>query len=149
MNTHKYNLLLADDDEDDCAFFREALDDLLLPVSLATVNDGVELMDFLRNNVSDNLPDILFLDLNMPRKNGVECLTEIKQAADLRDLPVIIFSTSLDMTIVDQMYEKGAIYYIRKPGDFSKLKKVIENALAVTAGNNFKQPAKEHFILQP
>lgn len=149
MNRQRYNLLLADDDEDDCAFFRDALDDLLLPVSLVTVNDGVQLMEFLENNSSDNLPDILFLDLNMPRKNGVECLTEIKQIDDLKNLPVIIFSTSLDMEIVDKMYEKGAIYYIRKPGDFSKLKKVIENALTVTAENNFKQPKKEHFILQP
>lgn len=106
-------------------------------------------MEFLESNVSENLPDILFLDLNMPRKNGIECLTEIKQTEDLKDLPVIIFSTSLDMTIVDQMYEKGATYYIRKPGDFSKLKKVIGNALTVTAENNYKQPSKEHFILQP
>ncbi|TDO71376.1 response regulator receiver domain-containing protein [Flavobacterium chryseum] len=149
MNSQKYSLLLADDDEDDCAFFREALDDLSLPVSLVTVNDGVQLMEFLESNTSENLPDILFLDLNMPRKNGVECLTEIKQIEDLKDLPVIIFSTSLDMKIVDQMYEKGAIYYIRKPGDFSKLKKVIGDALSVTAKNNFKQPTKEHFILQP
>ncbi|KUJ61398.1 transcriptional regulator [Flavobacteriaceae bacterium CRH] len=149
MNNHKYNLLLADDDEDDCAFFKEALDDLLIPFSLVTVNDGVQLMEFLENKPSENLPDILFLDLNMPRKNGIECLTEIKQIQELKDLPVIIFSTSLDMNIVDKMYEKGAIYYIRKPGDFSKLKKVIGNALAITAENNFKQPTKEHFILQP
>lgn len=144
-----YNLLLADDDEDDCAFFKEALDELLLPVSLVTVNDGVQLMDFLSDKSAETLPDILFLDLNMPRKNGFECLTEIKKIDKLQELAVIIFSTSLDMNIVDTMYEKGALYYIRKPGDFSKLKKVIGNALAITAKNNFKQPVKEHFILQP
>ncbi|MCD0465601.1 response regulator [Flavobacterium sp. ENC] len=144
-----YNLLLADDDEDDCAFFKEALEELLLPVSLVTVNDGVQLMDFLADKSAANLPDILFLDLNMPRKNGFECLTEIKKIDRLQKLPVIIFSTSLDMNIVDNVYEKGALYYIRKPGDFSKLKKVIGNALAITAKNNFKQPVKEHFILQP
>ncbi|MEO6173703.1 MAG: response regulator [Flavobacterium circumlabens] len=144
-----YNLLLADDDEDDCAFFKEALDELLLPVSLVTVNDGVQLMDFLSDKSAENLPDILFLDLNMPRKNGFECLTEIKEIVRLQKLPVIIFSTSLDMNIVDTVYEKGALYYIRKPGDFSKLKKVIGNALAITAENNFEQPVKEQFILQP
>lgn len=144
-----YNLLLADDDEDDCVFFKEALDELLLPVSLVTVNDGVQLMDFLYDKSVENLPDILFLDLNMPRKNGFECLTEIKKIVSLQHLPIIIFSTSLDMTIVDTVYEKGALYYIRKPGDFSKLKKVIGNALAITTENNFKQPVKEHFILQP
>lgn len=149
MNEQKFNLLLADDDEDDCDFFKEALDELLLPISLVMVNDGVQLMEFLFECSTENLPDVLFLDLNMPRKNGFECLTEIKQIEKLQHLPVIIFSTSLDMNIVDLMYEKGAVYYIRKPGDFSKLKKVIANALTVTAKNNYKQPAREHFILQP
>lgn len=149
MSKQNYNLLLADDDQDDCAFFKEALDELELPVSLVTVNDGVQLMNYLGENSSGDLPDILFLDLNMPRKNGHECLAEIKDKEELKDLPVIIFSTSLDIDIVDLMYEKGATYYIRKPGEFSKLKKVIGNALAITSENNFKQPNRANFILQP
>jgi len=148
MIKQNYNLLLADDDEDDCDFFKDALDELSLPVSLVVVNDGVQLMDFLAKKSAD-LPDILFLDLNMPRKNGSECLTEIKESKEYSELPVIIFSTSLDTQIVDSMYDKGATYYIRKPGDFTKLKKVIENAINVAAGNNFKQPRREQFILQP
>lgn len=148
MNKQIYNLLLADDDEDDCTFFKEALDDLSVPVNLVTVNDGVELMNHLTVEVSD-LPDLLFLDLNMPRKNGHECLAEIKKMDQLKNLPVIIFSTSLDTEIVNKMYEKGALYYIRKPGDFSKLKQVIGNALKITAENNFKKPERENFILQP
>jgi len=149
MNKQRYSLLLADDDEDDCAFFKEALDELLFSTELVTVNDGVQLMDFLAKNPSENLPDILFLDLNMPRKNGYECLTEIKETNELKDLPIIIFSTSLDNSIIDTLYEKGATYYIRKPGDFSKLKKVISNALNISSENNFKQPIREKFILQP
>lgn len=149
MIKQNYNLLLADDDEDDCDFFKEALDELTLPVSLVTVNDGVQLMDFLADHSRDNLPDLLFLDLNMPRKNGSECLKEIKESENLKNLPVIIFSTSLDNSIVDVMYAKGATYYIRKPGEFSQLKKVIENALVLASQNNFKQPRREQFILQP
>ena len=149
MNAIKLNLLLADDDEDDCAFFKEALDELLLSVSLVTVNDGVQLMNFLLDHPSDNLPDILFLDLNMPRKSGFECLSEIKRIDKLRHLSVIIFSTSLDINMVDLMYEKGATYYIQKPGEFSKLKKVIANALSISTENNFKQPVRDYFILQP
>lgn len=145
----QYNLLLADDDEDDCDFFKEALDELLLPTSLVTVNDGVQLMDFLSESGAENLPDILFLDLNMPRKNGLECLTEIKQLEEYKNLPVIIFSTSLDRDIVDLVYGKGAVYYIQKPGEFSKLKKVIGSALNIASKNNFKQPERENFILQP
>jgi len=146
MNKQHYNLLLADDDEDDCAFFKEALDELSLPVSLVVVNDGVQLMDYLSAN---NLPDMLFLDLNMPRKNGHECLKEIKEINELNSMPVIIFSTSLDTEIVDLMYQKGATYYIRKPGEFSKLKKVIGNAVDVVSENKLKQPVREHFVLQP
>lgn len=147
MNTLKCNLLLADDDEDDRAFFKEALDELFISVKLTTVNDGVELMGFLSE--SGNLPDILFLDLNMPRKSGFECLTEIKKMERLKHLTVIVFSTSLDMEIVDLMYEIGASYYIQKPGDFFKLKKVIENALTMSTTTNLEQPLRHNFILQP
>lgn len=149
MNKKHYNILLADDDDDDCSFFREAIDELKLPVTLVTVHDGVQLMDYLKANSPNALPDILFLDLNMPRKNGHECLKEIKELSEFDILPVIIFSTSLDIEIVDLMYQKGATHYIRKPGEFAKLKTVINNALTTTVENNLKQPAREQFVLQP
>lgn len=148
MNKQNYSLLLADDDEDDCAFFEEALEELPISADLVIVNDGVQLVDFLTQNLTSKLPDILFLDLNMPRKNGYECINEIKAIDELKDLPIIIFSTSLDMDIVDLLYEKGAIYYIRKPGDFSKLKKVIGEAITISSENNYKQPKRDHFILK-
>lgn len=148
MNTKHYNLLLADDDEDDCDFFKEALDEISIETSLTMVHDGVQLMDYLKANES-KLPDVVFLDLNMPRKNGLECLAEIKDDEKLKELPIIIFSTSLDSEIVNNLYKNGASFYIRKPGDFSKLKKVIENALTNASENNFKQPERAHFILQP
>ena len=145
MNKLKQNLLLADDDADDCDFFKEALEELSLDVTLSIVNDGVEVMDFLLSHV-DKLPCVLFLDLNMPRKSGLECLREIKLNEQLKDLPVIIFSTSSDM--VDATYENGAHYYIRKPAEFSQLKKVILNAIVIITGN-ITRPAKENFILKP
>lgn len=149
MSKEPYYLLLADDDEDDCLFFKEALDEISIKTDLSMVHDGVQLMDFLKNHATDTLPDAIFLDLNMPRKNGIECLTEIKENNILRNLPVIIFSTSLDNEIVENLYQKGASQYIRKPGDFSKLKTVIEKALTIASENNFKQPERANFILQP
>ena len=77
MKLKQMFILLADDDTDDCIFFKEALDELLLPTKLMTVHDGEQLMHLLANE-STELPDVLFLDLNMPRKNGFECLEEIK-----------------------------------------------------------------------
>src|SRR5215203_94230 len=102
-----FKILLADDDEDDCMFFKEALDELSLPVSLNTVGDGVELMDFLKSNLI-NLPHVLFLDLNMPRKTGFECLSEIKQNEKLKQLPVIIYSTSANPDVIESLYNNGA-----------------------------------------
>lgn len=147
MQNIKYNLLLADDDRDDCIFFQDALDDLPGEINLTTVKDGVELMNFLKNNNSET-PDLLFLDLNMPRKNGFECLIELKSNTRLKDIPVIIFSTSLDMQIADLLFDKGAHHYIRKPNNFIKLKKIINEAITITAKNNYKQPGKDKFILQ-
>ena len=148
MNKITHNLLLADDDTDDCLFFQEALDDLPFDATLATVNDGVQLMNFLSAK-SDNLPDAVFIDLNMPRKSGFECLSEIKLIDELKHLPIIIFSTSLDIDVVNLLYDKGAHYYIRKPGEFSALKKVILEAVTLTNYDNLKQPTRDKFILQP
>jgi CheY-like chemotaxis protein len=147
MNNSTHNLLLADDDTDDCLFFKEALEELPVSSSLKTVYNGEELMNWLSKSY-DNLPDALFLDLNMPRKSGFECLAEIKLINELKNLPIIIFSTSMDMDIIDALYNNGAYYYLRKPGDFSKLKKVIHDVIISISTNNLNQPSKDKFILQ-
>lgn len=148
METDNLNILLADDDEDDCMFFKDALDELALPSSLNTVNNGVELMSLLESN-SINLPHVLFLDLNMPRKSGFECLSEIKQNEKLKQLPVIIYSTSSNPDMIDLLYCKGAHYYIRKPADFANLKSVIHKALSLTVQTKLLPPSKEFFLIQP
>ena len=142
-----HSLLLADDDLDDCTFFTEALEELPVSTSLLTVHDGVELMEFLAENEKD-LPDLLFLDLNMSRKSGLECLAEIKEIEYLKNLPVIIFSTSLNMDIVDLLYQRGAHYYIRKPGVYNNLKKVILEAITLTSESKAK-PCRDKFIIHP
>ncbi len=147
MDNSQFNLLLADDDTDDCLFFKDALDDLRVSASLKTVNNGIALMNLLLGN-SGYIPDVLFLDLNMHLKSGIECLSEIKLNDSLKSFPIIIFSTSLDMKVVDLLYEKGAHYYIRKPGDFTKLKNVILEALTIVSQDNYKQPEKDKFVIQ-
>ncbi len=146
MDAPSINLLLADDDRDDCIFFKEALEEIPVHAMLITVNDGVELMRRLSEK-SNTIPDILFLDLNMPRKSGFECLKEIKKNQKLIKLPVIIFSTSFDKEVVNLLYNQGAQYYIRKPAVFSELKNVIHFTLTILSKNNFTQPSKENFVL--
>jgi CheY-like chemotaxis protein len=147
MTIKHHNLLLADDDIDDCIFFKDALEELPLSATLSTVNDGVQLMNYLSAK-SNDLPDVLFLDLNMPRKSGFECLSEIKLIDKLKALPVIIFSTSLNLEVVNLLFQKGAHYYICKPGDYDKLKKVILDAILLTSKNKLTQPTRDNFILE-
>ena len=141
------NILLADDDIDDCIFFNGALKKSLIATSLISVHDGKKLMELLINNIS-KLPDVLFLDLNMPRKNGFECLSEIKLSAELKHIPVIMFSTSNDQGVVDRLYENGAQYFIRKPALISRFEKIIHHSLTLIAKRNRLQPARENFELE-
>ena len=146
MNPGQFHILLADDDLDDCIFFEEALDEFPLSVRLSIVHNGEKLMEHLVNN-SEQLPDLLFLDLNMPRKNGFECLAEIKQNEKLKHLAVIIISTSMVKDVVNLLYKSGAQYFIRKPSEFSQLKNVIHKALAKMVKRTLAQPTKEEFVL--
>ena len=134
MDLEPLNILLADDDTDDCSFFKKVLRDIPIATNLNIVRDGEQLMSYLLKN-SEHLPDVLYLDLSMPRKNGFKCLTEIKESEKLKDLIVIVFSTSFprDMIYEDNMIKLllklGAYDYIRKSGDLSQLKQVIHKTL--------------------
>ena len=143
-----HNLLLADDDDDDCLFFQEALEELPIQYNLTTVNDGVALMNLLKGS-STQLPAALFLDLNMPKKSGSECLSEIKLIDRLKNIPIIIFSTSFDTNVVDDLYANGATYYIKKPGEFSTLIKVIDQAINLVSVAHFLKPKRTDFIIYP
>ena len=121
-------ILLAEDDEDDFLLFQETLKEYKEHVVLNWVKDGEMLMNMLLENTA-TLPHMLFLDINLPRKNGFECLAEIRQHEDLKNLPVIIFSTSNDPALVNKMHSAGANLYLSKPNDFRRLKENIEKAL--------------------
>lgn len=146
MNVKNLKILLADDDTDDCIFFEEALESSQQPAHLTAVHDGEQLMSLL-NNQNYQLPDILFLDLNMPRKNGFECLGEIKQNEKLKELAVVIFSTSFEQEVVNQLYNNGAQYFIRKPSEFSQFRKIILHTILLIKKENFRLRSKENFVL--
>ena len=135
------HILLADDDIDDRSFFDKALREIPIANHLTTVNDGEQLMNYLIEN-SEHLPDVLFLDLSMPRKTGFECLSEIKENEKLKDLPVIIFSTSFprdinyEQGLIDLLYQIGAQEYIRKPSQFSQFKTIIQQSLTLIMQDN-------------
>ena len=144
--SRKLNIFLADDDEADCLLFKEALDELPVTAKLTVVHDGQQLLDLLAQE-ENNLPDVLFLDLNMPRKNGFAALGQIKRDEKLLDLPVIVFSTANDQAKVKMVFRDAAHYYIRKPTKFSELKEVIYRVLALIAEGNIQLPKQENFML--
>ena len=153
MNLSQLNILLADDDEDDCLFFKEALAEIAATINFTAVHNGEQLMQLLTDETY-KLPHILFLDLNMPRKNGFECLTEIKQNKKLKNLPVIIFSTSLEQEVVNLLYHNGAQFFIRKPSEFAQFKKIIKHTLKLLIQNlpggqsvNALQTTRENFVI--
>lgn len=146
MDIPTIQIVLADDDTDDAFLFNEAIEELTFTVELTIVTDGEQLMHRLQNEKIP-LPHIIFLDINMPRKNGLECLSEIRVDKRLQDLPVIMFSTSFDEELVNQLYINGADYYIQKPSGFDALKNVIHLALNLISEKHQLQPPKDNFVL--
>ena len=140
--TH-FRVLLADDDKDDRFFFKKALDSLPGSYSLEMVADGEELMDYLDKNC-DHLPDVIFLDINMPRKNGIECLEEIKHDGRLSKVAVVIYSTSGFNATAKALYEQGAHYYFQKC-DYFELVSNLE-AILTTLKRNPERPAAGNFF---
>jgi CheY-like chemotaxis protein len=111
--------MLADDDPDD----RDLLAEAIIAGNSAHVesaHNGAHLM--LALTAMEELPDMIFLDLNMPEKNGKECLSEIRQHDRLKGVPVIIYSTSSSKKDIDDAFDLGATLYVTKPNSFSELK---------------------------
>ena len=119
-----YKILLADDDPDDRDLFEEAFAGL--NASVSSVQNGIELMKVLESD--GDLPDFIFLDLNMPERNGKECLRDIR-AKKLDDVKVIIYSTSSNAKDIDDTFALGADLYVKKPNTFTELIKTAESIL--------------------
>lgn len=138
-------ILLADDDEDDRDFFRDALEELKMNTIVTFVNDGSELMQYLEDP-ENMLPHIIFLDLNMPLKGGMDCLREIRANERLRHLSVAIYSTSASDEHIEETFVRGANVYIRKPNDFATLKKVLHEVISVNWQYHTSALNKENFL---
>lgn len=128
MQNENIHILLADDDEDDRLLFTDAFGEIRIETTVRTVKDGNELMNYLTQE-GVQLPHILFLDLNMPRKSGMECLLEIKKLDHLQDMAVVIYSTSASEEDIEETFVRGANVYIKKPSDFHTLKKILNSVV--------------------
>ena len=147
MNYEALHILLADDDEDDRLFFKDAIEEVKVKTVVRIVEDGVQLMDYL-NKPEISLPNVVFLDLNMPRKNGMECLKEIRSNHKLKDLSVVIYSTSASEEDIEATFVRGANVYIKKPNDFDELKRVLGQVLSLNWQYHTSGLNKENFLLR-
>lgn len=147
MNLQTLNVALADDDEDDRFLFKEAIDEIKIQTKLSLFTNGQELMDYLSlPNVI--LPQVVFLDLNMPVKNGMQCLKEIRENSELDAMSIAIYSTSSTEKDIEDTFVHGANIYINKPNSFTKLKDAIEKVLQTNWQYNTSNLNKENFLLR-
>jgi len=123
------HICMADDDPDDYYLFEAALTDVNKSVKLTWFATCDRLLDFLKS--SDDLPDLIVLDMNMPGNNGNACLLAIKNEARLHHIPVVIYSTSDTPAIVKNAHECGAHNYFLKPSSIELIKDLIKEMLAI------------------
>lgn len=122
-----FRILMADDDPDDCMMTKEALEEAGLHVDFSTVHDGETLLDYLHQRGAfeglqgQALPELILLDLNMPKLDGREALRAIRAEPTLKHIPVVAFTTSSEAVEVRRMYALGANSFLVKPVAFDTL----------------------------
>jgi|SRR3989344_5669525 len=146
MQHDSLHILLADDDKDDRLFFKYAIEELKIKTRVTTVNDGVQLMDYLKQPDVE-LPHVVFLDLNMPRKGGIQCLKEIRSDKKFKDLSIAIYSTSGSEKDIEESFIQGANIYITKPNDFNSLKKILAEVININWQYHTSGLNRENFLL--
>ncbi len=146
MQNEPIHVLLADDDEDDRNFFLDALNELKINTVINVVKDGKELINHL-TQTENSLPHVLFLDINMPYKTGIDCLNEIKKIDRLKDIAIAIYSTSGSEKDIEETFIRGANVYIKKPSSFSLLKKVLSQVITINWQYHTSGLNRDNFLL--
>ncbi len=134
-------MILADDDEDDRNFFTMAVRNTSPAIRLTALNDGIKFMEYLESNPNQK-PNLVILDISMPKLTGLECLKQIRQSENWKDLPVVIYSTSSNDEDLDEATRNGANLYVVKPREISALYRLV-NYLVTLDWNRRKPYAKD------
>ena len=121
------HLFLAEDDEEDKDLFTYIISEISPDIKISFANNGIKLMSLLDN--ATQLPDFIFLDLNMPLKTGFECLQDIKNSEKWKQIKTIILSTSSHPEQIQEVYKMGADLYLEKPNSYSRFKDSLSKCL--------------------
>lgn len=145
-NKEPVKVVLADDDKDDQEIFKDALTETKIPAELTTVENGQELIDHLKDPETPE-PEIIFLDINMPVKNGKEALAEIKKDKELKDIPTVMISTSDNPKDVEDSFNSGANLYVRKPFSFKNFILILKKVFMLKWAGVLLKPFRRSFYL--
>jgi CheY-like chemotaxis protein len=141
--TTPLRVLFVDDDTDESYLFNEALEHAGLFIELSRAKNGNDLLSYLNN---EPLPDLVFIDLNMPYKDGLEALTEIRKQQKFKELPLVIYSTTKNDIQIDSSYEHGANLFVVKPNNFDGMVQVVKKVCTID-WKNFRTPKREEFLI--
>jgi CheY-like chemotaxis protein len=136
-------VMLAEDDEDDFYFFSMAINEVPYTVVLKRADDGELLLELLNQEV----PDVLFMDMYLPKKNGRECLKEIRSNKKYDTLPIIIYTSMKELEQIEFCYREGSNLYVLKPTSFNELKEIIEKILSIEWKKMMYYPTLPDFVL--
>jgi len=135
--TKHARFLLVDDDPDDVAIFKDILNEVNPTIDFVSAGDGFAALETLKKQ-QNSLPDIIFLDLNMPRMDGKECLSQLKKDAQFKRIPVIMYTTSCQSKDIEETMLKGAICFITKPTNLKELKNIL-GSISKNMHNNLEK----------
>jgi|SRR6185436_16390140 len=135
---------LVEDDEDDRIFFNEAVDEIKIPHEISCAKDCFEFFDMLDGSP---VPDVIFLDINLPLMDGKECLKQIKVNEKYKNVPVIIFTGSSAQTDIDFVYEHGAHYHVVKPYAHINYLASLKMIFEVNWKENQARPSRDNFVV--
>ena len=141
-----FHIILADDDADDFDFFKEAMQSIVPGLDISRAYDGADLIRILES-APGSLPDLIFLDLNMPCRNGFESLAVIRKNEKWINIPVIIYSTSAFPDQIDNTYKLGANLYIQKPDDYNEIRQIVKKIFSINFDDLICRPAKEDYFV--
>lgn len=137
------HILMADDDKDDFYILKEAAEKAGEPLTISYVSNWLELWRFILKT----LPDVLFLDLNMPVKNGIECLQLLREDRKYDKVPIIIYSTFVNKNDIDKAYKSGANYFVVKPSAIEDISDMIKKLCSMSKEVLLSTPPREEFVL--
>jgi CheY-like chemotaxis protein len=138
------NVLLVEDDEDDFYIFNMAVSSLKGSFQLLRTSNGIMFSSLIQTSI---VPDVIFLDINMPYKNGISCLKEIRSNRAFDETRVVIYSGAIQKREVDICYDLGANFYLIKPTDFSLTKRQLRDLLQNEYFKLNVQPSRDEFVM--